>query len=102
VTPATLVLRRVEVKLVERLEQLEGRLRDEPALWCEYARLGAALATIAGAIAPGAGGRLMTTAELAESLGVSPKTILRKRKAGELTPALELGRRGRGALRWGA
>jgi hypothetical protein len=112
VNPAAL-LRRVETKLVERLERLEERLnlgsgkpelnletRDVDAAWVEYAQIGAALATITAATTPGAGGRLLTTSELAAAYGVSKKTILRKRKAGVLNPAAQLGERGRAALRW--
>ena len=40
---------------------------------------------------------LLTTGELATRLQVSPRTIRRRRKAGELTPALQLGKR---VLRW--
>jgi excisionase family DNA binding protein len=100
VTPAQLALRHAQARIIEQLEQLEPRLAEcDLAAWVQYAQLAAALAAIVRETAPGAGGRLLSTAELADALGVSPKTILRKRRSGELT-AIELGRRGRSALRW--
>jgi excisionase family DNA binding protein len=100
VTPAILVLRRAEPLIVGRMEELEPRLsQDDSAAWLEYGQLAANLAAIVVQTAPGAGGRLMTTAEMAAALGVTSKTVLRKRKDGELT-AIQLGKRGRAALRW--
>ena len=49
--------------------------------------------------APEVTGRLLTTAELAARLQLSPKTVRRRAKAGQLTP-IRFGGRGRGALRW--
>lgn len=101
-TPVQLALRRVEVRLLERLEQLERRLGDgDSTAWVEYAQLTTALAAIAPQTTPGASGRLLTTAELAAALGCSSKTVLRKRQSGDLT-AMQLGKRGRAALRWAA
>ena len=47
-------------------------------------------------------GELLSTKDLADRLGVTPKTLLRRRAKGELKPALELGERGRAAFRWRA
>ena len=97
--PAALALRRAEVGIAARLEEL---LDEQPVRWSEVAALGAALAAIVGATAPGAGGKLLTSAEMAEALGVSSRTVRRKRKAGELTPALKLGAGARARVRWAA
>jgi hypothetical protein len=43
---------------------------------------------------------MVTTAQLAKLMHVAPKTILRRRKAGTIAGAIQLGKRGRGALRW--
>lgn len=101
--PAHLALIRAERRLVERLEQLEARLDGgDPEAWREYAGMATALAAIAPQLTPEATGGLLTTRELAERLHVHPKTILRRRKRGELQPAAVLGHRGRAALRWAA
>src|SRR4030095_3086391 len=98
-TSVTFLLRleHAAAKLCARLGALEDRLDAEPEIWPEYAQLAAAIAAILPALRPEARG-LMTTSQLAERLGVSPKTVLRRRKAGALTPAVELGKRGRAAL----
>lgn len=87
--------------LEERLGVLEARLRggDEIA-WAEYIQVAQALAAVLAHAAPGAGGKLLTTRELGQVLGLSPKAILRRRKAGSIGGAVQLGQRGRGALRW--
>ena len=94
-------LSRVPRLLEQRLESLEARIRggDEGA-WGEYVATAQALVAVLSDAAPGAGGRLLTTAELAKLLNVSPKVVLRRRKSGELAGAIQLGKRGRGALRW--
>jgi hypothetical protein len=105
VNAATLALRRAEVRLLERLDQLEARLDHgdgDGELWRAYADAAGALAMIARETAPGAHGELLSTREMAARLGVSAKTILRRRKAGQLTPAAAFGQRGRAALRWQA
>jgi helix-turn-helix protein len=86
-------------RLCERLAMLEARLTDDAA-WDEYRETAAALAAILPTLAPERRGWLLTTAELAERLGVSPKTVLRRKASGELKPAVVMGRRGRAALRW--
>jgi len=100
-TPAQCALRRVEARLLAHLDQLEPRLDQGDDLWPAYCEAAAALAAIVAHTVPGADGHLLTTKELAAALQVSPKTLLRKRQAGRLT-AVELGKRGRAALRWRA
>jgi hypothetical protein len=98
VTPTTLALARAERRLLARLEELEARLDTDVSAWPAYCEAAATLATIARQARES--GALLTTGQLAEQLGVSSKTILRRRKAGEITPAMQLGERGRAALRW--
>lgn len=94
-------LQRAPRLLEERLAVLEGRIRagDEEA-WPDYLAAVQALAAALAQTAPGAGGRLVTTRELGTLLGLSPKSILKRRKAGAIGGAVQLGQRGRGALRW--
>ncbi len=92
---------RAAQRLGERLVVLEDRLQaDDVATWREYAEVAAALAAVLPALAPERRGGLLTTAEMAQRLGISSKTLLRRKAKGELRPALQLGRRGRAALRW--
>jgi hypothetical protein len=95
------VLDRAARTLERRLAQLEERLtRGDDTAWPEYATAAASLATVSAQLSPEATGRLLTTGELATRIGVSPKTILRRKARGQLKPALVLGKRGRGAIRW--
>jgi len=84
-------------RLVARLAVLEGQLDagDEEA-WSDYLAAARTLAAIWPLVAPGQ--QLLTTAELAAQLGVSVKTVRRRRSLGILHPALEHGR----LVRWRA
>ena len=89
--------RRIEITLA----QLETHLQDdETAVWTEFREVAVALSAILPNIAPGRNGELLTTAQMAEKLGISSKTLLKRRRAGKVQPALQLGRRGVAALRW--
>jgi hypothetical protein len=101
--PARGALTQAEVLLTERLKKLVPRLDagDETA-WVSYCSAATALAAITRETEPGAGGRLMTTKELAETLDVTPKTIFRRaKKDGALQPVRRVGR-GRRAVLWTA
>jgi len=97
VTPRALALQRAESRLAARLEQLEPVLTDDAGAWQEYRETAVALATLATSAAQR--GDLLSTSELASRLGVSPRTVRRRKKSGDLTPALQLGKR---VLRWRA
>lgn len=94
-------LDRAARNLEARLAELEKRLADG-AGWFEYAAVAASLATVRAQLTPEASGRLLTTRELADRMGVSPKTVLRRKAKGQLRPAVQLGERGRAAIRWRA
>jgi predicted site-specific integrase-resolvase len=47
-------------------------------------------------MSPGAGGELLTTAQMAERLGIKPKTLLRHKSNGAVRPALQRGK----LIRW--
>lgn len=87
--------------LETKLGLLERRLRDcdETAL-SDYCLVARTLAAVIAHTAPGAGGKLVSTRELGELMGLSPKTILRRKAKGQIQGAVQLGRRGRAAVRW--
>ena len=99
-TPLSLTFRSAELRLVKLHGQLAARLDagDESVLLL-YLETTRTLIALAAQTAPGARGELLTTKELAARLNVGVKTVLRRRKRGELQ-ALQLGRRGRAAFRW--
>jgi hypothetical protein len=92
-------LARAAALLVSRLDVLDARLlRGEESVWIEFYDASRTLVALAQELTPGRNGALLTTAELAARLGCEPKTILRQRKAGALTPAVARGK----FLRWRA
>ena len=95
-TPAALAIAKAEQRLLSRCQDLGQRL-DEGAdnIWGEYLE---AVNTLAALIPPERRA-LMTTAEMAERLNVSPRTVRNLGKAGKLE-AVRLGKRGTGAIRW--
>jgi len=84
--------------LVDRAEELHSRLSADPSLWGEYCQILRTLAAIAPLAEPGARGELLTTAQLADRLGLAPKTLLRHKKDGRIKPLVQKGK----LLRWGA
>jgi hypothetical protein len=83
--------------LIHRLQFLEDRLQDHDAeTWAEFIRAVQGLATIAPMLAPDRGGHLLTTAEMAERLRVTPKTLLKRKARGEVRPAFQRGK----LIRW--
>jgi hypothetical protein len=103
VNPPALALQRAYQRLLDRLARLEAKLDDDDeSAWPAYTETATALATIASRLATARDGYLLSTAEMAERLGISSKTLLRRKAKGEIRPALQLGRRGRAALRWAA
>ncbi len=90
-------LTRAVDRLTHRLDQLEQRVGtgDETA-WPEYREAARALAEILAQLAPERGGALLTTAEMAERYGISPKTLLRRKARGEVRPAVQRGK----LIRW--
>jgi hypothetical protein len=85
-------------RLVARLAVLEAQLdAEDDRVWPDYLAVAQALAVIWPLLAPGQH-RLLTTAELAAQLGISAKTLRRRKSLGLLQPALEHGR----LVRWRA
>ncbi len=93
--------------LDERLGVLEARLRSgDDTAWSEYLQVVLALTAALAHIAPGAGGKLVSTKELGQLMGLSSKTLLRRKAKGQIQGAVQLeggtavkGKHG-SALRW--
>jgi excisionase family DNA binding protein len=96
--PAALLLAQGEIRLRERIAELIERIDGgDVSAWPEYLQALMALQ----ALIPEDRRPLATTKEMAEKLGVTPKTVRRLGKAGKLE-AVRLGKRGTGAIRWRA
>jgi hypothetical protein len=93
----TALLGRAIRLLEDRAIVLEARIRtgDETA-WPEYRETVGALATVFERMAPGRRGEFLTTREMAERLGVSPKTLLKHKARGTVRPAIQRGK----LIRW--
>jgi Helix-turn-helix domain len=94
-------LSRARELLEARLAALEARIRDgDEGAWPDYLTTAAVLASVSAQAVPGSHGELLSTKEMAQRLGISPKTLLKRRNRGGVRPALTLGKRGRAAIRW--
>ena len=84
-------------RLVDRLADLEARLdAGDAAAWDAYVVTLTALLGVLEQVAPGTRGELLTTAQMAERLGIAPKTLLKHKAAGAVKPALQRGK----LIRW--
>jgi hypothetical protein len=91
------VLSRAGCMLTERLAQLEDRVRSgDEAAWSAYVETVRTLALLLPALAPEHRGELLTTAEMAARIGITPKSLLRRKARGEIRPALQAGK----LIRW--
>ena len=98
-TPAHRRLESASQLLAERVATLEARLRaGDEAAWADYLPTLDMLLRVLAETLPGAHGELLTTGQLAERFGWSEKTVRRRMKKGQLTPAFQDGK----ALRWRA
>ncbi len=91
------VLQRSAGILAARLAALEGELGSgDESRWADYIATVHALAAIIPNLAPERGGALLTTGEMAARLGISAKTLLRRKSDGGIRPALQRGK----LIRW--
>jgi len=98
-TAAPAILERAARVLLTRVETLISPAETgDPAALADLIALVGPLSTLLPQLEPEARGALLTTQQLAERLGVKPKTVLRRRARGELRPALASGR----LIRWRA
>jgi len=96
-TASTAILSRAQRLLLARLEDLAARLEAGDAMqWPAFLETITVVTQLEPRLAPGGNGELITTADMARRLGVSPKTLLRRRKRGEVAPAIQERR----LLRW--
>ena len=96
-TRQVLALHRAAQRLAVRLELLESRLADDdPMAWGEYRQTAATLAALRAHLAPGRDGELLTTAQMAERLKVTTKTLLKRQARGDISPVLQEGK----LIRW--
>jgi hypothetical protein len=101
VTPVSRVVTNTCELLASRLQHLEARIQDaDETAWPLFLDTAKVLAALLPNVAPGSHGKLLTTAQMAERLGISSKTLLKRKARGEIRPALTLGARGRAAIRW--
>jgi hypothetical protein len=83
--------------LVDHLAEIEARLDGGDAgAWDAYVATLTALLRVLEQGTPGARGELLTTAQMAERLGIAPKTLLKHAAAGVVRPALKRGK----LIRW--
>ena len=100
----SVALRHATTVVLDRLEALQKRVLsgDEDA-WSPFLDAARTLATLADVTTPGRHGELLTTKQMAEKLGITTSTLLKRMKRKDdrkVTPALRLGTRGRAAIRW--
>jgi hypothetical protein len=92
-------IQRIEQRVLELDKLLDAGDHDR-ASWEEYLGLVSALAQLVMTVQPEHGGPLLSTKEMASRLGITPKTLLRRRHRGELQATIQLAKRGRAAFRW--
>jgi hypothetical protein len=93
----SLELSRAADILVRRLRTLHAEIeagRDDA--WSRFCEVVSALAAVAAHGVPGRRGELLTTAEMAARLRISPKTLLRHRAEGKVQAAIKSGK----LIRW--
>jgi hypothetical protein len=98
VTPARAALLLAERRLTEGVHQL---YETEQGCSAEFVAVAQALALVVAQLRSDPG-ELLTTAQAAERLNVSPKTLRAKAKAGVISQPTRLAKRGASALRWRA
>jgi excisionase family DNA binding protein len=96
--PADLALADAQRRLLARVKALAERLDDHDdaaAAWAAYATAVTALR----ALVPPERQAFLSTAEMAKSLNLAPKTIRKLGRDGKLD-GVRFGKRGTGAIRW--
>ncbi len=82
--------------LTDRIETLEKRVREgDESAWPDYQETLRTLTALLPHLGPERGA-MLTTAEMADRLGVAPKTLLRHKAKGRIRPAVTQGN----LLRW--
>ena len=90
-------LERIAALLAGRVTDLEGRIHSGAAdAWEPFLATVNTLAAVLPHITPGTRGELLTTKQMAERLGIAPKTLLKHKSNGAVKPALQRGK----LIRW--
>jgi len=97
-TALSVALARAARLIEARLIEIEAHLHEGDAVWADYFATVKIALEIEARLTPGGHGELISTADLAKRLNLSPKTILRRKKAGTLRPAIAVGK----LIRWKA
>ena len=99
-SPAALLLAQGELRLRAYVDELAQRLdAGDVSAWPSYLPALTALAKLV----PEERRPLATTKQMAEKLGVTPRTVRRWSKNGKVpNERVQLGKRGTGAIRWRA
>jgi DNA-binding transcriptional MerR regulator len=99
---AALALERAVQLLAERLAQLEAQIRTGDDVWPLYVTTAQTLGALLPAVRAATPEPLLTTRQLADRLGVTPRTIRKLKREGRLQPVQQLAKRGPAANRWAA
>src|SRR2546425_1114336 len=92
---ALMALRSLMAQLAARLMELDQRLEQgDIDAWPAFLATIEALAAVLPVLSPERRGQLLTTAQMAAKFNVSPHTLLRRVKTGQVHPAIRLGTRG--------
>ncbi len=101
-TPVQLALRRAQDLLVVRLTELAAKITaGDESVWPAFCEAATALAAIAPQALPEGLGGLLTTRQMADRLGLTPRTLRRRAKVEGVEP-IRFAKRGSAALRWPA
>lgn len=94
---ARVALQKTEPALVRLVDALRGRIEaGDLTAGPELCEAVSALVAVTVATAPEARGTMLSTAEMAERLGISVSTLLKHKKAKTIVPVLQRGK----FLRW--
>jgi hypothetical protein len=96
-SPSLALFERCARRLSSRVDALETRLASgDEAVWPQYVDTVQTLVLVLSNLSPERRGAYLTTAEMAERLSLSPKTLLKHKAHGKIQPALQRGK----LIRW--
>jgi hypothetical protein len=93
----SIIMERSARRLTARIDALEERLAaGDDTAWLPYIEAVRTLALLIANLAPERRGAYLTTAQMAERLNLSPKTLLKHKANGRIWPTLQRGK----LIRW--
>jgi hypothetical protein len=94
---SSVVFARCARRLAGRVEALEARLgQGDDAAWPEYVEAVKVFILVLSNLTSDRQGAYLTTAQMAERLNLSPKTLLKHKASGRIRPAVQQGK----LIRW--